>query len=97
MLRKVKVVGMKKVKYLSDFTKLQPYMYKPRVSKESVKENYPGKEWSDAEEDASRTGNTLSCSFGKCKPMATQAEGISCIDKYEICESFFKGILSFVF
>ena len=30
--------------YLSDFTKLQPYMYEPCVSKESVKENCPGKE-----------------------------------------------------
>ena len=29
--------------YLSDFTKLQSYMYKPCVSKESVKENCLGK------------------------------------------------------
>ena len=29
--------------YLSNFTKLQPYMYEPCVSKESVKGNYPGK------------------------------------------------------
>ena len=30
--------------YLSGFTKLQPDMYKPCISKESVKDNCPGKE-----------------------------------------------------
>ena len=39
----------------------------------------------------------LSCSCGKYKPMATHAESICCLDKYEISESYFKGILSFVF
>ena len=45
--------------YLSDFTKLQPYMCEPCVSKESVKENCSGKESSDLEEDTGRIGNTL--------------------------------------
>ena len=45
--------------YLSDFTKLQLCMNKPCVSKEVMKENCPGKESSDLEEDASRIGNTL--------------------------------------
>ena len=36
--------------YLSDFTKLQLYMYEPCVSKESVKENCPGKESSKSED-----------------------------------------------
>ena len=45
--------------YFSDYTKLQPYMYKPCISKASMKENYPGKEWSDSEEDTSRIENTL--------------------------------------
>ena len=29
--------------------------------------------------------------------MATHGESICCLDKYEICESYFEGILSFVF
>ena len=36
-------------RYLSDFVKLQPYLYETCVSKESVK-NCPGKESSDSEE-----------------------------------------------
>ena len=40
--------------YLSDFTKLQPYLYERCVSKESVKENCPGKELSDLQEDTIR-------------------------------------------
>ena len=62
-------------------------------SKESVKENCPGKESSDSEEDTSKIRNTLWCSCGKYEPMATHAESICCLDKYEICESYFKGIL----
>ena len=49
--------------YLSDFTKLRPYMYEAYVSKESVKENYPGRESSDSEEHTSSIGNTLCCSL----------------------------------
>ena len=62
--------------YLSDFTKLQLHMYEPCVSKESVKENCPGKESSDSEEDTSRIGNTLWCSCSKYKPMTTNAESV---------------------
>ena len=40
-------------KYLSDFLKLQQYTYAPCVSKESLKENCPGKEPSDSEEHTS--------------------------------------------
>ena len=72
-------------------------MYEPYVSKESVKENCPGKESSDSEEDTGRIGNTLWCFYGKNKPMATHAERTCCLDKYEIRGSCFKGILSFVF
>ena len=72
-------------------------MYEPCVSKEFVKGNCPEKESSDSEEETSRTGNTLWCSCGKYKPMATHAESIRCLDKYEIRESYFKSILSFVF
>ena len=36
-------------RYLSDFVKLQPYLYETCVSKESVK-NCPGKESSDSDE-----------------------------------------------
>ena len=67
------------------------------VFQKSVKENCPGKESSDPEEDAGKVGNALWCSCGKCKPMATHAESICSLDKYEIRESYFKGILSFVF
>ena len=84
--------------YLSDFTKLQPYMCKPCVSKESVKENCSGQESSDSEEDTIEIGNTpWWCYCGKYKPMAAHAESICCLDKYGICESFFKHILSFAF
>ena len=83
--------------YLPDFTKLQPYMYEPCVSKESVKEYYPGKESSDSEKGTSRIENTLWCSFGKYQPMATHAERICCLNKYETQKSYFKGTLSFVF
>ena len=51
----------------------------------------PGKESSDSEEEIRRIGNTLWCSCSKYKPMATHAESICCLDKYEICESYFKG------
>ena len=81
---------------MSDFAKLQPHMYKRRVSKESVKGNCPGKESSDWEEDTSRTGNTLICSCGKYKPMATHVERIFWLDKYEI-RDYFIGVLSFAF
>ena len=47
--------------------------------------------------EISRIGNTLWCSYGKYKPMATHAESICCLEKHEIHESYFKGILSFVF
>ena len=40
----------------------------------------------------SRIGNTLWCD--KHKPMATHTESICCLDKHEIRESYFKGILS---
>ena len=62
--------------YMSDFTKLQRYMYKPFVSREFVTENLQGKQSSDLEEDASRIGNTLWSSCGKYKPMAAHAESI---------------------
>ena len=41
-------------------------------------------------------GKTL-CSCGKYKQMANHAESIWCLDNYEICESYFKAILSFFF
>ena len=53
--------------YLSDFTKLQPYMYELCVSKESMKENCPRKKSSDSEEGISKIGNTLWCSCDKYK------------------------------
>ena len=45
--------------YLSDFTKMQPYIYELCVSKESMKENCPEKESSDSEEDTSKIRNSL--------------------------------------
>ena len=56
--------------YLSDFTKLQPYLYEPS-----------GKQSSDSQEDISKTGNTIWCSCGKYKPMATHVENICCLNK----------------
>ena len=73
-------------------------MYEPCVSKESLKEKCPGKELLDSQEDTSKIGNTLWwCSCVKYKPMATPAESICYLDKYEIHKSFFKGLLSFIF
>ena len=83
-------------KYFSDFIKLQSYMYEPCVSSETVKENCLRKKWSDKEEDTSKVRNTLWCYCGKYKPMAAHAESACCYEKYEIDESYFKGILSFV-
>ena len=87
--------------YFCDFTKLQPYMYEPCVSKESVKKKKKKKttqERNDKIQKKTLVGlEILSCSYGKYKPMATHAESICCLDKYEISESYFKGILSFVF
>ena len=40
---------------------------------------------------------TLWCSYCKLKQMVTHAESIYCLGKYEIRESYFRGILSFVF
>ena len=63
------------------------YMYKPCVLEEFMKKtNCPRKEWSDSEEDTSRIGNTP---CGKYKPMATHAESICCLDKYQSYEMFF--------
>ena len=97
----MKIMGLKKGKleddeYLPDLTKLQPYIYKPCVSKESLKESCPGKESSDSEEDSSRIGNTLWCCCGKSKSKTTHAESICCLDEEEIPESYFEGILPFV-
>ena len=72
-------------------------MCKSCVSKESVKKNCSRKESSGSEENTSRIGNTLLFFYGKYKLMATHAKSICCLDKYEIRESYFKGILSFVF
>ena len=83
--------------YFSDFAKLQLLMSEPSVPNNSMKENCPWKELPDLEEDTSKIGNTLWCSCGKCKPLATHTKSICCLYKYEICESYFKGILSFVF
>ena len=82
---------------MCDFTKPQLCMYKPCVSKESMKEKCPGKESSNSEEDTSRIVNTLWCFYGKYKPMATHAESICCMNKCGIRQSYFKGILSFLF
>lgn len=62
----------------------------PLFQKKSVKGNYPWKESSGSEEDTSKIGNTLWCSCGKYKTMATYAESICWLDKYEIRESYFK-------
>ena len=60
--------------YLSEFTKLQPYMYE-----ESVTENCHGKESTDSEEEeASRIENTLWSSCDKYKPITSHAESICC-------------------
>ena len=78
---------------MPDLTKLQPYMYEPCVSKESLKESCTGKESSDSEEDSSRIGNAHWCSCGKCKSKATHAESICYLNKKEIPESYVEGIL----
>ena len=57
----------------------------------------PGKESWNSQEGNSKIGNTLWCFCGEYKPMATHAKNICCLGKYEIRESYFKGILSFVF
>ena len=62
-----------------------------------LKKNCPGKEPPDSEEGTSKIGNTIWCFCGKYKPMTTNAESTCCLDKYEIRESYFKGITSFVF
>ena len=93
------MMGMKKIKFQMmntcltlqscNRTSMNP------VFQKSPKENCPGKESSDSE-DTSRIGNTLWCSCGKSKPMATHAESVCCLDKYEIRGSYFK-VISFVF
>ena len=61
-----------------------------------MKENCPEKESSKSEEDTSKIGNTLWCSSGKYKPMATHAESICCLDKYKTRQSYSERILSVV-
>ena len=51
----------------------------------------------DLEEGTSRIWNNLWCSCSKYKPMASHAESIYWLDKYHICQSYFKDILSSVF
>ena len=58
------------------------------------KKNSPGKESLDSEADTNRIGNTLWCSCGKYKLIATHAESICYLDKYENRESYFEDILS---
>ena len=65
-------------------------MYETCVSRDSVKENCPGKESTDLQEDTSKIRITLWCSCGKYKPMATHAESICCLDRYEVRERYFK-------
>ena len=87
--------------YFSDFTKLKLYIYKPCVSKESLKENCAGKEWSGWEEDNSRIGNTLYYFGGKYKPMSTHVEGICCLDKMKfvkvVSRVYFHSFLKYFF
>ena len=81
-------------KYLSYFTKLPPNMYETWVSKESVKENCPGKESSDSEEGTSRIGNAIWCSCGTYEPIATHTESICCLDNNN---SFLKYFYSLIY
>ena len=85
--------GTEDVKFLQscNHTSMNP------VFQKCQKENCSGKESSDSEEGTSRIGNTLWCPCGKYKSMATHVESICCLDKYEICESYFKGTLSFFY
>ena len=69
--------------YLSELTKLPPDMYETCVSKESPNRRQH------------RIGNILWCS-GTCKRKATHAESICCLNKEEILESYFDGIISFI-
>ena len=63
-------MGLKKVKLqiMNNYLTLQSCNLrctKSCVSNESVKENCPGNELSDSEEDTCRIGNTLWCYCGK--------------------------------
>ena len=77
---------------LPEFSNMQPYMYKPCISKASMKNTCPGKKSLDSEEDSSRLGNTLWCFCGKCRQIAIHAESVCCLDKNEIPESNLEGI-----
>ena len=57
-----------------------------------MKENCPGKESSDSQEDTSKIGNTLWCSCGKYRPMAIYAESICYLVKCEIYESYLSKV-----
>ena len=82
--------------YLPVLTKLLLYMYEFCISRKSLKESCPGKKSSDFEEDSSKIRNTIWWSCGECKSKATHAESICCLVKEVIPESYFKGVLSFV-
>ena len=81
-------------------------MYKPCASKESVKKNCPGKESSDSVKkklvrleilSGALVVNTNQWRWRKHHGKILMEKAFSCLDKYEICESFFRGIFSFVF
>ena len=56
--------------YLSDFTKLQPYEYKPCFGRAQNKTDQ------EKNHQIQKLGNTLGYSCGKSKPMATHPESI---------------------
>ena len=72
-------------------------MFQKSPWKKAASKQKARKESSHSKEHSSEIGNTLWCSCGKCKLKATHAESICCLDKEEILESYFEGILSFVF
>ena len=76
--------------------KLQLIIYQTCVSNESLKGSCSGKELSDSEEGSSRIGNTLWCTFGKCKSNNTYAKSICFLDKEKIPERYLEDIILFL-
>ena len=97
MLRNMKIMGLNKVKLKRMNTCLALKSCSSTCTIHVFQKSLSEKLSSDSEGGTKKIGNTLWCSCGKYKPVVTRVESICCLDKYEIHESYFKGILSFVF